>query len=59
MKTSQMIKHLEYSMEIYGDNDVRIYFEDSEENVEEFERIFFSDDMDEDETTLSIQNFPY
>ena len=59
MKISNMIEHLKYSMKTYGDNDVKIYFSDSKKNTIEFERIFFSDDMDEDKTTLSIQNFPY
>jgi hypothetical protein len=59
MKISQIIEHLKYSMKTYGDNDVRIYFSDSERNTTEFERIYFSDSVDTDKTTLDIQNFPY
>lgn len=58
MKISKMIKHLEYSMKEYGDNDVKIFYNDEEDNTTEFETVFFSDCIEPDKTELCIQNFP-
>lgn len=60
MKTSELIKSLQYSLEQYGDLNVSVAVADKDNNVTNDDNIFIGYDQCSDrQDECNVRNFPY